>query len=385
LKVKILFLVTEDWYFCSHRLPVARAARDAGFEVLVATRVNNHGKIIEAEGFRLIALKSFKREASNPLQILREILEVTLLYRLEKPDLVHHVAIKPVVVGSIAAWVSGVKNVVNAVAGLGYVFSSQKWRARIIRPILNKILRFCLLKSFVIVQNPDDEMLMKNQGLVRNVKLIKGSGVDTSHFSAMPMPDGNFTVGMVTRMLWEKGPAEFIEAIKILRANGMAVHGILAGTPDLSNPNSVSLNQLEEWAKEEGIEWVGHVNDVREVWARVHIAVLPSYYREGVPKCLLEAAACARPIITTDMPGCREIVRHEKTGLLVPPRDAQALSEAIQQLCDNREMCVSMGSCGRELVLNEMSEDMVVQATMSLYEDVLNQMFIKTDKNPRST
>lgn len=372
VKPKILFLVTEDWYFCSHRLPVARAARDAGFEVIVATRVNKHAKVIEKEGFRLIALKSFKRESSNPLRILREIFEVALLYRLEKPELMHHVAIKPVVVGSIAARIIGLKGVINAVAGLGYVFSSEKWRARMIRPVLKKILQFCLVKTSVIVQNPDDEMALISQGIVSKVNLIKGSGVDTSHFSAMPMPEGDFTVGMVTRMLWEKGPADFIEAIKILRRKGMIVRGILAGTPDLSNPNSVSLNQLEEWAEETGIEWLGHVTDVRDVWTRAHVAILPSYYREGVPKCLLEAAACARPIITTDMPGCREIVKHKKTGFLVPARDAKALSEAIQKLYEDRELAIHMGKCGRELVLKEMSEEKVVEATLSLYGKVMN-------------
>jgi glycosyltransferase involved in cell wall biosynthesis len=370
LKPKLLFLVTEDWYFCSHRLPIARAARNAGFDVIVSTRINKHGKAIEAEGFRFVALKSFKREVTNPWQILKEILEVVALYRQEKPELVHHVAIKPVVVGSIAARIAGIGAVVNAVAGLGFVFSSHKWRARIIRPVLKVLLRFCLMNSTVIVQNPDDEQAMISQGLAQKVKLIRGSGVDTNYFCAMSKPEGEFTVGLVSRMLWEKGSGELVEAIRILRKKGVQVRAILAGSPDLSNPNSIPINKLEEWSREEGIEWLGHVSDVRNVWSRAHVAALPSYYREGVPKCLLEAAACARPIITTDMPGCREIVQHKKTGLLVPPRDAVALSLAIQELYNDRVMCDRLGANARDLVVSEMSEKKVVEATLRVYDEV---------------
>jgi len=369
---KIIFLVTEDWYFLSHRLPIARVARDAGFEVVVATRVANHGDNIRLEGFRLVPLKYFKREHTNPWQVLREIIEVSSLYRKENPTIVHHVAIKPVVVGSIATRLTGVNAVVNAVAGLGFVFASCKLRARLIRPVLKVLLRFCLKHSIVIVQNPDDEKEMVKQGLIHKEqsRLILGSGVDVDSFQILPDLEGIFTVALVSRMLWDKGVGEFISAIRLLRNRGVQVRAILAGKPDLANLNSISSAQLQHWHDEGIAEWLGYVEDIRTVWAQAHVAVLPSYYREGVPKCLLEAAACGRPIVTTDMPGCREIVHHGENGLLVPVRDASGLADAMHKLLLDAELRRRMGRAGRSMVEQHFSEQCVADQTLRLYGEL---------------
>lgn len=372
---KIIFLVTEDWYFCSHRLPIARAARDAGFEVIVATRVSECGNIIEQEGFRLISLKHFKRERVNPWHIIREIIEVTALYRKEKPKIVHHVAIKPVVVGSISARLAGVKAVVNAVAGLGFVFSSDKLRARVMRPVLKILLRFCLKHSVVIVQNPDDKNGMIEQGLIHKdqAELILGSGVDVDYFQLLPEPEGVFTIALVSRMLWDKGVGELISAIHVLRDKGVELRVLLAGKPDLANLNSIPAEQLKRWHDEGSVEWLGHVKDVRAVWSQAHVAVLPSYYREGLPKCLLEAAACGRPIVTTNMPGCREVVPDGETGLLVSPRSVEELSSAIYKLYQAAEMRRNMGAKARALIECKMSETKVSRAMLEVYAKLLGE------------
>lgn len=372
-KPKLLYLVTEDWYFCAHWMTLARAARDAGFDVVVATRVGRHGDRIAEEGFHLVPIK-LRRRSHAPWREAAAISEIIGLYRRERPDLVHHVALKPTLYGALAAAVTGVPAVVNALAGMGYVFVSRDWRARALRPMIRICLRLLLdrPRSGLILQNPDDKRFLTDAGIIapERVALIRGSGVDVDHFAAAPEPAGPPVAVLVSRMLWDKGVGEAVEAARLLQERGSPVRMVLAGDPDPENPASISEAQLRRWQAEGVVEWRGHVNDVAALLRQSHIAVLPSY-REGLPKSLLEAAASARPIVASDVPGCREIARHGENALLVPVREAAPLADAIERLARDPELRQSMGRRGREIVLECFSEVKVMAQTMALYRDML--------------
>lgn len=372
-KPKLLYLVTEDWYFLSHRLALARAARDAGFEVVVATRVSEHGEQIAAEGFRLVPIK-LRRRSHAPLGEAAALLEIIRLYRRERPDLVHHVALKPTLYGALAAAVTGTPAVVNALTGMGYVFISRDWKARAVRPVIRTCFRLLLDRpgSRLILQNPDDKRMLVKAGVIApgRVAVIRGSGVDTSHFAPAPEPAGPPVALLVSRMLWDKGIGEAVEAARILRERGVPLRLVLAGAPDPENPASIPEAQLRRWNAEGVIEWKGHVDDVAAALRESHIAVLPSY-REGLPKTLLEAAAAARPIVASDVPGCREIARHGENGLLVPARQVGPLADAIERLAGDAELRQRMGRRGREMVEECFSEAAVAGQTLALYRDML--------------
>ncbi len=370
---RLLYLVTEDWYFCSHRLPVARAARDDGAEIIVATRVNAHGAAIRAEGFRLAPLR-WRRGSHAPGAELAAIAEIARLYARERPDLVHHVALKPVIYGSVAATLTGVPHTVNALTGLGALFigSSAKTRALgvlsrlALRPLLNRA------GGRVILQNEDDRRLLEARGLLRHdrVSLIRGSGVDTRRFAPAPEPDGPPVAVLVARMLRDKGVGEFVAAARLLKERGVPVRMQLAGPTDPDNPAALDEASLRQWKAEGIVEWLGPVADMPALWARSHMAVLPSY-REGLPKALLEAASCGRPMVAADVPGCREIVRHGETGLLAPVRDAKGLADAIAALARDAELRRRLGARARAVAEAEFAEEIVVRETLALYRELL--------------
>jgi len=367
---KLLFLVTEDWYFCSHRLPVARAARDAGFAVAVATRVREHGEQIRGEGFALHSL-GWKRRGDGILGHCRALAEIIRLYRRENPDILYHVALKPVLFGGIAARLAFRRNdrpaVLSAVMGLG-TSAAAPWRRR----ALGWALRLVAGRGTVIVQNPEDRAALSRFGFdPARIALVRGSGVDTEHFAPQPEPSG-CTVALVGRMLRGKGVPEAVAAICSLRAEGLAIDLALAGASDPDSRDSLSEEELAALAREPGVEWLGHVADVREVWRRAAIAVLPSSYGEGVPKSLLEAASCARPIIASDMPGCREVVVPGETGLLVPAHDVMALAAAIARLAGDPALRARMGAAGRARMVAEFAEAAVAEQTVALLRSVLD-------------
>jgi glycosyltransferase involved in cell wall biosynthesis len=370
---RLLYLVTEDWYFCSHRLPVARAARDAGAEVVVATRVSAHGAAIRAEGFRLVPL-AWRRGSHAPLAELRAILDIVSLYRRERPDLVHHVALKPVIYGSLAAVLAGVPHGINALTGLGALFIGSSARTRLLGALARAALRPLLNRpgGRVILQNADDRLLLEERGLLRHdrVALIRGSGVDVGRFAPTPEPDGPPVALLVARVLRDKGVGEFVDAARLLKARGIAVRMQLAGPTDPDNPAAIDQATLHGWQSEGIVEWLGPVADMPGLWAKSHIAVLPSY-REGLPKALLEAAACGRPMIATDVPGCREIVREDETGLLVPAKDATALADAIARLTGDAALRQRLGTRARAVAEVEFAEDVVVRETLALYRELL--------------
>jgi glycosyltransferase involved in cell wall biosynthesis len=378
---KLLFLVTEDWYFCSHRLPIARAARDAGFEVIVATRVQYHGTTIIEEGFALRSL-SWRRRGDGIGGAARAVAAIARLYRSEKPDIVHHIALKPVLFGGLAralAFAGGpdAPTVIDAVMGLGSGFSATGLAARLRRPSLGLALRLAISRSNsrVIVQNPEDGAALTALGIEPSrISLIRGSGVDIRHFAPLPLPKGDtVTIALVSRMLRDKGVLDAVAAIRALRARNLAIELLLAGPTDPDNSGSLSAAALSALAAEPGVVWLGAVADVRDVWRRATIALLPSTYGEGVPKALLEAAACARPIIATNVPGCRETIRtgEHESGLLVPPRDVDALAMAITALATDPTRCAVMGRSGRALIETHFAEEIVARETLALYESAL--------------
>ena len=346
----------------------------AGYEVVLLTRVARHRKMIEDAGIRLIALP-WRRRGFGLWREARALWLIWRTYRKERPALVHHVALKPVFYGSLAATLARVPRVVNAVAGFGFVFVSDRALARWLRPLLRLALRSALggVSTRALVQNPDDRRLLEGLGVSEpNVVQISGSGID--HRSYVPCAEaaGPIVVAMVSRMLWDKGVGELVESARELRARGVEVTVRLCGGAGDDNPASIDEATLREWERSGLVEWVGFQEDIQAVWRSAHIAVLPSY-REGLPRALLEAAACGRPMIATDVPGCREIVRHEETGLLVPARDPHALAEAIERLVRDEAARVRFGRTAREMVEEQFSEAVVLEQHVILYRGLIGQ------------
>jgi glycosyltransferase involved in cell wall biosynthesis len=378
---KLVFLVTEDWYFWSHRLALARGARDAGWEVVVATRVRAHGEAIRDAGFRLRPI-DWRRRGDGFFGALRAILEIARLYRAERPDLVHHVALKPVVFGGLARRLAFPRpryrpRRVDAVMGLGSGFSRKGLGAGLRRPLLRLALGRLGGErgGRIIVQNADDAAALAGFGVAAaRIALIRGSGVDIARFRPLREPEGeSVTVALVARMLRDKGVLDAVAAVRRLRERGLPVSLLLAGPPDPDNEGSLDAAALEALAREPGIEWLGQVDDVRQVWRRAAIAVLPTTYGEGLPKALIEAAACARPVVATDVAGCREIVVPGETGMLVPPHDVEALAAALAGLARDRAGRRRMGAAGRALVERSFAEGIVVRQTLALYEALMRE------------
>jgi glycosyltransferase involved in cell wall biosynthesis len=374
-KPKFLYLVTEGWYFYSHRLPMARAARRAGFDVAVITDAGNVKEKIEAEGIRVIDF-NLDRRSLNVFKAIGHIARITSIYRQEKPDMVHHIAMKPIVYGSIAARITKVSCVINAFAGLGYVFSSKTGLANVLRPVLLLLFRFLLKRknSYLLFQNKDDYSLLDGCGLVveERARIIRGSGVDTDEYPLQEFnePDDGVICAFAGRMIDIKGLPTLKEAFEQLSVSAPYIKLWLCGKSDPDNPVSWSEERLLEWeANSDNVEWKRHCNDMVSIWKEAHIALQPSYGGEGVPKALLEAASCGRAIVATDVPGCREVVHDGENGFLVPPYDAHRLANEIALLANNPERCRKMGIASRKIVESDLSADSVSKATEQLYRD----------------
>jgi glycosyltransferase involved in cell wall biosynthesis len=370
---KILYFVTEDWFFCSHFIDRAVAAKQAGYEVGVITRVRAHGDVIRSAGLRLIPL-DLRRRGKNPLRELAVIRRLVRIYRTERPQLVHHFALKPIVYGTIAARLAGVRMIVNAPVGMGYAFSSRELKARLIRPLVILSYRWLMNppRSRVVLENPDDERLLIKLRIVnaKHTSVIRGAGVDLQRFAVSSEPIGGVLVVLAARMLWDKGVGEFVEAARMLRAAGISARFVLVGDADPANPAAIPESQLRTWQATGIVEWWGHRDDMPRVLSQANIVCLPSY-REGLPKVLIEAAACGRALVAADVPGCREIVRNGENGLLVPARDAQALAEALKQLILGASERQRMGQRSREIVAAEFSIEKVTHETLALYQSML--------------
>ena len=370
---KILFVVNDAPFFISHRLPLALAARDAGYEVHVATPDSPLSGAIQKHGlhFHAIPLHRSNTRLWKELKSFRALLD---LYRRLQPDLVHHVTIKPVLFGGVAARLAKVPAVVHAVPGLGHVFVQHGIKAKLLRAVVKQVYGYVFghPHAKVIFQNPDDQLLLRQAQLLSadDVILIRGSGVDMNIFTPQPEADGTPVVVLAARMLWEKGVGEFVDAARQLREQKIDARFILAGESDPGNPSAVPVWQLEQWHDSGVVEWLGACDDMARIFAEAHVVCLPSY-REGLPKVLIEAAACGRPIVTTDVPGCREVVRHEENGLLVPVRNPTALAAALRRLITSPVLRQFLGQRGREIAEAEFALEKVVEQTLVIYKDML--------------
>ena len=367
---RILYVVTEDWYFLSHRLPMARAAKAAGYEVHVAARLKDGRAGIEAEGFVAHPL-TWSRGSLSLRDSFAAVRELRRLIRDLNPAVVHNVALKPVLLGTIASLRLGSTAVVNALTGLGALFvdggGSSKLTRKLVEFALGRLLRRA--RSCTIVQNPDDRDFLRGLGVPADmITIIPGSGVDIEKFQALPPPPPPVTAAFVGRMLHHKGVMTLIEAFRRVTDKGVTLRVLLAGDCDPENPGSLAPQQLREFASLYGIVWLGHVTDVREVWQQAHFAVQPSRGGEGLPKSLLEAAACGRAMVATDVPGCREIAIPDETGFLVPVDDADALAEAMLRLAEDEQMRERFGAAARRLTETKFSSRAIGRETVALYD-----------------
>jgi glycosyltransferase involved in cell wall biosynthesis len=370
---RLLYVVTEDWAFLSHRLPMARAAREAGFEVHVATRVTDGAAAIEAERFALHPIP-FTRGSLSPLAMISTVAALHRVHREVRPALTHHVALQACVLGMLAM-LGQPAACINAFIGLGYLFTSDSGKARMVRSLVGLLLRFLVNRKncVALVQNPDDMAALLLLGIAKSrIVLIAGSGVDTNRFTPTPEPTGAPTFGFVGRLLDDKGIRTLIAAHQLLRTRMPDAQLLIAGMPDPANPASVTEAEAKSWNEQVGIAWLGQVNDIAGFWTRTHIAVLPSR-REGLPLSLLEAAACGRAMIASDVPGCREIVIHEQTGLLFPVDDAPALADAMARLAAAPQLRARCAAAARKRVVEKFAAEIIGRQITELYRNVLNR------------
>ena len=367
-KPHLLLLITEDWYFRSHRLDLARAARDAGMKVSVATLTQDNGKWIKDEGFNYLPIPFVKDSRRHPLGVLSAVIKLAHLYRRERPDIVHHVALMPILYGSWAARLARVPAVVNAFAGLGSIFLAAGWRWPIVRVALKAGLR----NSRIVLQNKDDcEQLIRERIITQaQAIIIRGVGVDLSAFRPVAESKGIPIIIQACRMLWDKGVGEFVQAARLLKQEGIPGRYVLVGKIDKDNPSRISEDQVRAWEREGVIEWWGHRDDMATVLASAHVVVLHSY-REGLPKVLLEACACGKPVIATAVPGCREVVIDGENGFLIPHKDPETLAKSIKVLLENPALRMRMGSSGREIVVHEFSTGQIAKQTLDVYRELL--------------
>lgn len=373
-RTTVLFFVAADWFFCSHFFERAKSAQEAGYDVVVVTHVDLHRALIEDAGFRLISI-DIDRRSLNPFSALHTLLRLIKIYRVENPKIVHHVALKPILLGSLAANISRVRNIVNAVVGGGYTFTAGSRTSAVLRSLLVLALRFLLNPkgSKVIFENEDDLSFFVENGLARreDVRLIRGAGVDTTLFQPRPFRFSNWPlIVLPARLLWDKGIGDFVEAARILLSEGVRARFALVGGSDPGNRADIGSATLDRWAKEGVVELWGFCQDMPDVLLHADIVCLPSY-REGLPKALLEAMAAGLPCIATDVPGCRSAVRDGVNGFLVPARDPSALARALKRLIDDPFLCQAMGAKGRERALGEFASPLICRQTLLIYEELL--------------
>ena len=376
-KRRLLFVVNVGWFFLSHRLPVALAAQARGYQVHLATALDPEldretEKILADHGIVLHKLQ-LSRSGSHPLELFRALAKLTWLLKRLQPTVVHLVTLKPLLIGGLAARLARVPSVVFAVPGRGSVFSARGALATLRRWGVLMLYRLAYNDQCnrVIVQNVEDQDYFASRGVFprANIRLIRGSGVDLQRFVPQPEPSGEMVVVLASRMLKEKGVAHFVAAARMLRARAISARFVLVGDPDHGNPHSHTAGELRSWQDSGAIEWWGFRADMSAVFAACHVVCLPTYYGEGIPKVLIEAAACGRAIITTNTPGCSDIVQDGCNGLLVPPRDARALADAIDALIHNPERRLAMGACSRRWV-EQFGLHVVTSQTLDVYEEL---------------
>ena len=374
--MRIALFANTDWYLYNFRLSTALELKARGADVVMLSPPGGFGERFAAHGIRWRTLP-MDRASLDPLRELWTLRHLVGLLRGERPDLLHNFTLKCAVYGAVAARLAGVPAVVNAVAGMGYVFASDRLKARALRPVVRTLIRGSMGhgNSRVILQNPDDVDALTSARLVPadRIRLIRSSGVDVERFRPAPAAGARpLRVLLAARLVWEKGVREFVEAARLLRQQGRGIECLLAGTPDPGNPRSVSEPQVRAWHDEGLVRWLGHVEDMPGLLNSVDVMALPSYYREGVPRCLIEGAASGLALVTTDLPGCREVVTRDGVeGLRVAPRDPRSLAAALARLDDDRALLRHLGGNARARAVRHFDERLVIRRTLAVYDELL--------------
>jgi glycosyltransferase involved in cell wall biosynthesis len=367
---KILFIANTAWFLYNFRYALIHELREQGHDVVLVSPSGKFAQRLQADGFRWLSWWLRRRSVAPWLEIF-SFLHILRIYRREKPDLVHHHTIKAVLYGSLAAILVGNVKVINSISGQGYVFMGTDLKSALIRKLMRPFYRYALRvsSSAVIFENPSDRQFFFDQNFIVPEKswLIEGVGADPQRFSPRPEPAKPIVVLMAARTLWEKGVGVFVEAARILHTR-LQVRMVLVGKPDPGNPGTLDKGMLQEWHRQGVIEWWGWQQDMERIYQQVHIVTLPTMYGEGLPTTLIEAAACARPIVATDVPGCRAIVQHNHNGLLIPQNNAQALAGALTTLVLDPGLRIKMGAAGRQIVLERFTHQHINQATLQVYQ-----------------
>jgi glycosyltransferase involved in cell wall biosynthesis len=377
--VKVAFFVSEDWWFCLHWLNLAQRLKARGHDITILCNVGTDSERIELAGFKVVPLR-LDRSGLNVLNDVRIASDLIAFLRRERPALIHCIGMKPILIGTLAARLIGGIRILNHFAGLGYLFSSSHLKARLLRPLVMLGMRaaFSGHEVHLVTMNRTDRDVLMRWKLNKpdHTHVIGGTGLDLARYPVLPFPKvgakgGPVTIAITTRMIEDKGLAGLVEAFRQVRARFPDTELLLVGKQDGRNPTAIPEEQLRAWDREPGIHWLGHVDRVaEEVWARAHIAVLPSR-REGLPVSLLEAAACGRPMVATDVPGCREVVIDGETGLLAPLGDVQALAKALETLVESEELRQRYGAGARDLVERQYSLDVISDRVAGLYRSLV--------------
>lgn len=365
--MKIIISATTSWNLYNSRLGLALALKQKGHEVVLLSPKDEFTEYLQEAGFRWVHLP-VKPRGKNIFRELYSILFITIFYLREKPDFVNHFTPKGIIYGSIAAKLAKVKSIFNTVTGLGVVFSEQAHST--LKQIVILLYKIALTHTTILFQNKDDHRLFLNLkiGSPNQHHLISGSGVDMVRFQATPEPEGIPTIILPARFVEEKGIRYFVEASRILKSRQIEARFVLVGRPEEDQPTSIPLSEITNWVNEGIIEWWGWHNDMAKIYPLAHIVCLPTYYMEGIPKSLLEAGACAKALIATDVPGCREVVLNSKNGLLVKTKNAQSLANAIATLVQDNELRKKMGIKSREIVEEKFSMEKIIANYFSIYE-----------------
>ena len=372
---RLLFMFTEDWAFAALFLDRAVAAKNSGYEVAVHVRCSEHRAVIEQSGLQVIP-HNISRSGLNPFRELLSVLQLIKVFRSFRPDVIHLIALKPIVLGSLASSFYPKAKVVNAPVGMGYLFASSDMRARVARPLVKTVLKSTLgrKRSMTIIENSDDRSSLLEGGFLRDdqIVLIRGTGVNLDVFRPTAEPDGPKIVVLIARMLRDKGVYEFVESARIIRRTQPTVSFWLIGDADPGNPASLTTQQLQDWNDEGIVKWFGYRTDVAELLTQVHIVCLPSY-REGFGKVFVEAGAALRAVVATDVPGCREAVEHDINGLLVEPKNPQALADALSRVLTDDQLRLRLAKEGRRRAEFEFSSATVDTQTLDVYQQVLTR------------
>jgi glycosyltransferase involved in cell wall biosynthesis len=364
--MKIIISATTSWNLYNSRMNLARALKKRGHEVVLLSPRDEFTQFLLDEGFRWVHYPLQPR-GKNIIRELLSILFQARFYRREKPDLVNHFTPKGVIYGSIAAKLSGLPAIFNTITGLGFVYSGKA--TNFLMVMVTILYKISLKNTTVLFQNPDDQNFFYENRIIDPAKshLILGSGVDVERFKVMPEPQGSPIVLLSARFVEEKGIRYFVEASRILRSRHTDIRFVLVGRPEEDQPTSINLNEITRWVNEGLVEWWGWHNNMEQILPLAHICCLPTYYKEGIPKSLIEAAACGRPIIATNTPGCREIVHHDENGILIPPRDPEALADAIALLAHDQVLRERMGRKSREIAAADFSMGQIIDRYFEIY------------------